>query len=335
MCLSIAYAIGIIVFGTVAYTAINKVKVNGPIYGKVVEGKDLVADILPPPEYIIESYLTAFELAEQTDKDAIAQLDQKMKALQSDYDARHEFWINTLADGPMKETLVDRSYQPAEVFYRTYQNKFLPAVLAGDTAKAKEYLDGPLTRHYNAHRAEIDEVVKMANDRNAAVEAGADETVKHSVWLLLGISTFSLVLFIVLGQLLARSIAKFVAQSANELAAIGRSQAVIEFDLDGTIRTANDNFLKALGYTLKEIHGQHHRMFCEPAFAQSPAYQEFWAKLGRGEYQAAEYKRLGKGGKEVWIQASYNPILDENGKPYKVVKYATDVTRRSTSGTRP
>ena len=119
-----------------------------------------------------------------------------------------------------------------------------------------------------------------------------------------------------------------MALSANELAAIGKSQAVIEFDLDGTIRTANDNFLKALGYSLKEIQGQHHRMFCEPAFAQSPAYQEFWAKLGRGEYQAAEYKRLAKGGKEVWIQASYNPILDESGKPYKVVKYATDVTRQ-------
>ncbi len=126
-------------------------KVNGPIYGQVVNGKDLVADILPPPEYIIESYLTAYEMAEQTDKDAIAQLDQKMKALKADYATRHEVWINTLADGPMKETLVDRSYQPAIAFYKTYENKFLPAVMAGDTAKAKEFLADPLTRHYHAH----------------------------------------------------------------------------------------------------------------------------------------------------------------------------------------
>ena len=91
---------------------------------------------------------------------------------------------------------------------------------------------------------------------------------------------------------------------------------------------ANDNFLNCLGYTLQEIQGQHHRMFCEPAYAQSPEYQDFWAKLNRGEYQAAEYKRLGKGGKEIWIQASYNPILDLNGKPFKVVKYASDITEQ-------
>ena len=110
------------------------------------------------------------------------------------------------------------------------------------------------------------------------------------------------------------------------VAAIGKSQAVIEFNMDGTIVTANDNFLKTLGYALGEIQGKHHSMFAEPAYAQSAAYKEFWAKLNRGEYDAGEYKRLGKGGKEVWIQASYNPIMDLNGRPFKVVKYATDVT---------
>ena len=110
------------------------------------------------------------------------------------------------------------------------------------------------------------------------------------------------------------------------VAAIGKSQAVIEFNMDGTIVTANDNFLKTLGYALGEIQGKHHSMFAEPAYAQSAAHKEFWAKLNRGEYDAGEYKRLGKGGKEVWIQASYNPIMDLNGRPFKVVKYATDVT---------
>ena len=108
--------------------------------------------------------------------------------------------------------------------------------------------------------------------------------------------------------------------------AISRAQAVIEFNLDGSIITANDNFLNALGYTLDEIKGRHHSMFADPAYARSADYREFWAKLGRGEFDAGEYKRLGKGGKEVWIQASYNPILDLNGKPYKVIKFATDTT---------
>jgi methyl-accepting chemotaxis protein len=115
---------------------------------------------------------------------------------------------------------------------------------------------------------------------------------------------------------------------AASVAAIGKSQAAIEFTMDGTILTANDNFLKALGYSLPEIQGKHHSMFVAPAMRDSAAYREFWASLNRGEYQAAEYKRIGKGGKEVWILASYNPILDETGKPFKVVKFATDVTEQ-------
>ena len=112
----------------------------------------------------------------------------------------------------------------------------------------------------------------------------------------------------------------------GQIGAIGKAQAVIEFNLDGTIITANDNFLNALGYTLGEVQGQHHRMFVEESFRASVEYRQFWEALNRGEYQAAEYKRIGKGGKEVWIQASYNPILDLNGKPFKVVKFATDIT---------
>src|SRR3979490_1660481 len=117
-------------------------------------------------------------------------------------------------------------------------------------------------------------------------------------------------------------------EDAGMIAAIGRAQAVIAFNLDGTVVTANENFLKTLGYSLGEIQGKHHSMFVEPAMRDSAAYREFWASLNRGEYQAAEYKRIGKGGKEIWILASYNPILDEKGKPFKVVKYATDITQQ-------
>jgi len=115
---------------------------------------------------------------------------------------------------------------------------------------------------------------------------------------------------------------------AGQIEAIGKSQAVIEFKLDGTIIHANQNFLGALGYTLGEITGKHHSMFVDRAERESAAYRDFWAALNRGEFQAGEYKRIGKGGKDVWIQASYNPILDLNGKPFKVVKYASDVTKQ-------
>src|SRR5437588_3069444 len=98
-------------------------------------------------------------------------------------------------------------------------------------------------------------------------------------------------------------------------AALNKSQAIIEFKLDGTVIAANANFLKALGYTLEEIKGRHHSMFVEPGHKDSAEYRQFWEKLGRGEYQAAQYKRIGKGGREVWIEASYNPVLDRRGRP--------------------
>jgi methyl-accepting chemotaxis protein len=110
------------------------------------------------------------------------------------------------------------------------------------------------------------------------------------------------------------------------LRAIDKVQAIIEFSVDGTIQTANANFLAAMGYSLDEIRGRHHSMFVEPAYRDSADYAAFWQKLGRGEYDAGQYKRIGKDGREVWIQASYNPILDAGGKAFKVVKYATDVT---------
>jgi len=110
--------------------------------------------------------------------------------------------------------------------------------------------------------------------------------------------------------------------------AINKSQGVIEFSMDGCVITANENFLAAMGYTLDEIKGKHHSMFVEPNLKNTMEYTQFWQKLGRGEYDAAEYMRIGKGGKEVWIQASYNPIKDVNGVPFKVMKFATDITKQ-------
>jgi len=116
------------------------------------------------------------------------------------------------------------------------------------------------------------------------------------------------------------------ANFSGQIDAISKSKAVIEFNMDGTILTANDNFLRTMGYTLQEVQGKHHSMFVEPDYKSSIEYQQFWSSLNQGEYQSAEYKRLGKNGTEVWIQASYNPILDLNGRPYKVVKYATNIS---------
>ena len=116
------------------------------------------------------------------------------------------------------------------------------------------------------------------------------------------------------------------AEHQGQIAAIHNSLCVISFDLEGTIRDANDNFLVSTGYRLSEIHGQHHSMFVDPAYAVSDEYRDFWKSLGAGRHQSGEFKRVGKHGDQIWLQATYSPILDLNGHPFRVVKYATVVT---------
>jgi len=116
------------------------------------------------------------------------------------------------------------------------------------------------------------------------------------------------------------------AEYEAQVNAISRSMAVIEFDLDGTVLTANDNFLTCVGYTLEEVRGKHHSMFCDPAYASSPEYREFWAKLNRGEFMSGEFARIGKGGREIFIQATYNALRDADGRTTKVIKFANDLT---------
>ena len=116
------------------------------------------------------------------------------------------------------------------------------------------------------------------------------------------------------------------AEFIGKVAAIDRAQAVVEFDLDGTIITANQNFCDAVGYRLSEIEGKHHRVFCDSAYTQTRDYADFWERLGAGEFETGEFRRLKKNGDEIWLQASYNPILGADGKPFKVVKFAADVS---------
>ena len=108
--------------------------------------------------------------------------------------------------------------------------------------------------------------------------------------------------------------------------AICRSQAVIEFDPRGIILWANDSFLATMGYALADLEGRHHRIFCEPGYADTAAYADFWRKLGRGEFDAGEYKRVGKGGRAIWLQATYNPVFRADGSVERILKIATDTT---------
>ncbi len=118
------------------------------------------------------------------------------------------------------------------------------------------------------------------------------------------------------------------AEFVSKDRAIHRAQAVIEFDLEGNILSANENFQRAVGYSLRELVGQHHSMLCDSDYITSAEYRDFWLRLRKGEYLAGRFHRVGKYGRNVWIQASYNPIFDMRGDPVKVVKYAHDVTEQ-------
>ncbi|MCJ8207859.1 PAS domain-containing methyl-accepting chemotaxis protein [Pseudomonas sp. RGM2987] len=118
------------------------------------------------------------------------------------------------------------------------------------------------------------------------------------------------------------------AESRGKLAALDRAMAVIEFDLSGHILTANDNFLSVMNYSLAELKGKHHRMFCEPSLVNSSEYADFWRRLNAGEFFRGQFKRVGKNGKVVWLEASYNPVYDAEGKLSKIVKFASDITER-------
>lgn len=118
------------------------------------------------------------------------------------------------------------------------------------------------------------------------------------------------------------------ADAAAKLAAVNRSQGVVEFSLDGIVLDANDNFLAMVGYGRSELVGSHHRLLCDRDYAASRAYQDFWSRLGRGEFDIGRYRRCHRNGDEVWIQATYNPVLDIDGKPLKVVKIASDISRQ-------
>ena len=118
-------------------------------------------------------------------------------------------------------------------------------------------------------------------------------------------------------------------QEQNSLInAINRSMAMIEFNLQGEVLTANDNFLNTMGYRLEDIRGKHHRLFCNREEADSAGYKNFWAQLNRGEYVSGRFQRVGRNGQPIWLRATYNPVFDSNGKLYKVVKFATDVTEQ-------
>ncbi len=183
--LSSVFIIALLLLGGMAFVALRHLQVNGPLYKRIVQGKDLIADILPPPEYIIESYLTAFEAAGVQDRERRDSLIQRLSSLKAEYAQRHQVWLDELEPGAMKDSMTIESYDAAMAFYKILEEQFVPALKAGDKAKALELLYGGLGSSYATHRAAIDKVVEMANARVSVDEAKGAASIKFWTCVLL------------------------------------------------------------------------------------------------------------------------------------------------------
>jgi methyl-accepting chemotaxis protein len=212
--LALVCVTGLIVVSVAAFSVLHKVKVTGPIYQQIVQGKDLVADILPPPEYIIESYLVVLQAERETDKTKQPQYLERFKKLKGEYDDRHAFWMKDLAEGEMKQLLVEASFKPAMAFYDAALNEFFPALQAGDTVKANESV-AKLTGLYETHRQQIDKLVAMTNARDLQIEKETNSLLGSSNAIMLGLCLLVTIGCFVLSGLIIKSIrGTFIACTA-------------------------------------------------------------------------------------------------------------------------
>jgi PAS domain S-box-containing protein len=324
-----AFVSGFVIFGLVSYFTIDTVKVHGRHYDRIVQNKDLLADVLPPPAFIVEAYLQCHLMPDTMGTPEYKKAKTEFFRNKSEYEARLEHWKQNLPESKAKAELIDKASRPAYEFFRVVENEMIPAMDKGDREAADIPLNEKLPSLYNEHLASIRAGVEATNKNISEIEADVVSIVTKRTWYLLLTGLFLMGAVCGLTLWIRRSILQQEEKDAENTAkmnAINAAQAVIEFKPDGTILTANDNFLKTVGYSLDEINGKHHSLFVEDSYKHSAEYSEFWAKLNRGENIPGEFRRFGKGGKLIVIQASYNAIPDCSGKIIKVVKYATDIT---------
>jgi methyl-accepting chemotaxis protein WspA len=195
--LLLVFTVGFVFFGVLAFRTLETVKVGGRLYREIAQGKDVIADVLPPPEYIIESYLLVLQLQDESDPARINRLVERSRTLRQEYDARHEFWNGDLQPGRMRDAILVKSYQPAVEFFELRDREFIPAVLAGQRTRSLELLRGKLRDAYEQHRRAIDEVVQLATTKYQGAEAEAGALVGSSMrWLLLAVLAILLLVLV-------------------------------------------------------------------------------------------------------------------------------------------
>jgi methyl-accepting chemotaxis protein WspA len=248
-------------FAALTYRTLEEVKVNGPVYERIVRGKDVIADVLPPPEYIIESYLLVLEMTEEKDPVALAQLIERSATLRREYDARHEHWVKQLPEGSLKTFLTSDSYQPARDFFAQRDADFIPAVRAGDLEKANRLALGPLKALYNQHRTAIDQVVSQATAENLTNEGAAADIIssRGTALALLGLVVVLVVIGIgVVTSRIASSLTRRIEQATVAASRVADGDLTVavharEGDETGRLLTAIATMTESLNALVARI----------------------------------------------------------------------------------
>jgi hypothetical protein len=194
--LALVFLLSFCLYGLYCINTVTEVKINGPHYQRIIQGKDIVADVLPPPEYLIEAYLTAFELMRAPDGAESAVLETRVERLKSEYLVRHAYWAAHPPEGELGRILVKDSYRPALILLKAMDEEFLPALRAGDKARAAALLEGKIRQAYLEHRKSIDAVVDLAKRRNQEDEARAAMVVRSRIYGQVAVGLFLLILLI-------------------------------------------------------------------------------------------------------------------------------------------
>lgn len=220
--LVVVFIMGFSVFGILANRIIQDIKIKGDIYNQIIQGKDIVADILPPPEYIVETHLTALQLIMENDDSEIQKLCDYASNLENEYNERHELWENTLQDSDIKKILVEYSYKPAKDYYTILDNEFIPSIQSGNKEKAESIYRSKLDSLYNQHRSSIDKVVKLVDSHNTIIEEQASNQIKRDLTLLAFIFVFIIILVTLLCMFLIRSINRPILYLKKHIQTIAR-----------------------------------------------------------------------------------------------------------------
>lgn len=325
------FTAGFLLFGLFAYSTLNTVKIGSQQYETIASDKALLADILPPPAFIVESYLVAQQLRDAESVDQVQTSLAHFERLKRGYDASIADWAAKITDETLRNELLANSQSAARDFFRTVELKLVPAIERRDSAAAQQVVRTKLEPIYQEHLAAIGRVVDRVAEVEAVNLAAADSAVSGGIQILYLIGLAVLTTVVGFTLWIRKSVRLQEAASLDyrgQIAGIHKNQAVVEFDPDGKIRDANRNFLDLTGYTLDEIKGRNHSVLLESGFAQNIEYRDFWPNLARGNSTAGEFPHVSKSGQKLWLHASYNPILGQDGSAVKVVQYASDVTRQ-------